>query len=119
MKISDLSGALLDYWVARAEGFDVRLNEDKSWAVVTSKNFVGNSVHSSFAPSSRWYEGGPIIERERAYMLNHYAGRDAVLTWTAEIRGSNPYEGATALIACMRAFVASKFGDEVPDEASQ
>lgn len=72
---------------------------------------------SLFNPSKSWMWGGPIIEREK---IDIQCGGWKWGAW----RGSNPdWEpvgeafGGTPLIAAMRAYVAWKFGEEVPDRA--
>lgn len=59
--------------------------------------------------SREWVHGGPIIESERIVL--HLSGDG----WCAMVGGEyGPLaEGSTALIAAMRAFVASRFGDTV------
>lgn len=98
MKISELSGAALDWAVARAEG------EYKPVAVP--------------AYSTDWAHGGPIIEREGmtvaldafGWEARHYDGESE--PWV--------FIGDTLLIAAMRCYAASKLGDEVeiPEELS-
>ena len=107
MKVSELQGALLDYWVARAEGHEVRLSLDMTLAIIK------HGEHGlGFAPSGRWSEGGPIIERERiAFRIT--AQEIVADCMTGDCMGIGT--GPTHLIAAMRAFVASRFGDEVPD----
>ena len=69
-----------------------------------------------FEPSTRWDHGGPIIEKD------HITVSHAVSAWAAftfrhrqHDKFGHPIriEGPTPLIAAMRAYVASKFGDEV------
>nr|WP_269766044.1 phage protein NinX family protein [Burkholderia ubonensis] len=64
--------------------------------------------------------GGPIIERARIQIVPQSVNH---LRWSAYMDeglrpGAFPVEqyGETLLIAAMRACVASKFGEEVPDE---
>lgn len=95
MKTNELTGKLLDHWVARAEGMDKRRT-----------NYV--------AYSSSWTVGGPIIEREIAAL--EHCSNDAGFEWNATNESGDVYWGSTALEAAMRAFVASKFGAEVPGE---
>lgn len=108
-KVSDLEGALLDAAVAMAERgslgeYSLEGGGSYGPAALKLKGWV-------FAPSVRWEHGGPIIERERIHF--EYA-TDAV---QAEIRCEEaPYVqqwGPTLLIAAMRAYVASKVGEEV------
>lgn len=117
MKTSDLIGAELDYWVAKAEGLTVPM---PGWA---SRMSDGVRIDSYFRPSSDWAHGGPIIERERIEIeFSHVQGDDD--PWFAvlhDIFFHSPSlqkcegKGPTVLIAAMRAYVTSKFGEEVVD----
>ena len=96
MKVSELQGAALDWAVAKCE----------------STLYADGGMWDLFCPSTEWEFGGPIIERERIEL--EWSGPD----WLAQIKADNEYYGATPLVAAMRAFVASKLGDEVeiPEE---
>lgn len=96
MKTSELAGALLDYWVAEAEGMLRMISggiEDKL---------------GGYSPSTKWAQGGPIIEREHFYIE-----WDADGYWIARHPESITYRAESPLVAAMRAFVASRFGSEV------
>ena len=114
MKTNELSGAALDWAVAKCEGllaFGHRKISDDCVITLSTGEF------EIFAPSTSWSEGGPIIEREKInismsasapWMAWFYDGLEMVeLT-----------DGGTPLIAAMRCYVASKLGDEVqiPEE---
>jgi hypothetical protein len=63
--------------------------------------------HSPYEYSTDWAHAGPIIEREKIGILpsgNAYYERDG---------GTHYSYGPTPLIAAMRAYVASKMGDEI------
>jgi hypothetical protein len=110
MKTSELTGALLDYWVARAEGesAEIQTYGDKDMCVIFCREF---------SPSTDWAQGGPIIERERIQLEFHQWHKAA--PWCALKHSNAPsYDerGPTPLVAAMRAYVASKFGDEVQDD---
>jgi hypothetical protein len=126
MKTYDLTGAALDYWVAKAEGHLVRSCGDGTYwndtecgpIGVTDLQFPGETY---FSPSTLWEQGGPIIQRE------HIAIRwdDETLygqpqnQWLAEHRNMRgAMAGPQPLIAAMRAYVASKFGEDVPDDGN-
>jgi hypothetical protein len=68
VKTSDLEGAQLDYWVARAEGLsNPRVEDGLCWvAYVDCDNKHGKSVEidAAFSPLTDWAQAGPIIERE-------------------------------------------------------
>ena len=128
MKVAELTGAQLDYWVARADG----RGADEVEIIDQGANPVSPRFYASFTrtgavwwPSSKWNQGGPIIEREQIAIETGGEGKDNPRppTWYAICDGifdrgqGHQGEGPTPLIAAMRAYVASKFGDEVPDEA--
>jgi hypothetical protein len=102
MKVSELEGPLLDAWVGKAEGFDLDSADTGMY-------------------SREWALGGRIIEREeiqigpeietgewRAYKFVPVIDpcRDVLVY---------EYDGLTPLIAAMRCYVASKYGEEIPD----
>ncbi|MFM0503992.1 phage protein NinX family protein [Paraburkholderia caffeinilytica] len=111
MKVSELKGELLDYWVARALGYASRDDVPSS----LTGEWAENGFKNEWQPSIDWAQGGPFIERERIELECNSEGM-----WYAK-RLEDEYmrheEGATPLIAAMRAYVASKFGEEVPGSA--
>jgi hypothetical protein len=108
MKTSELTGAALDWAVAKCEGAPEYLL-DKPWRASELLEHY----------STDWAQGGPIIEREGLQLRkrnDHYfpepfwqAGRWIDITLTP---------GPTPLIAAMRCYVASKLGDDIniPEE---
>lgn len=121
MKTAELTGAALDRAVGRALGLSPEPNVKHGmpdWRY--SATGLGLDCPSedqeygdAFEPSQRWDHGGPIIERERINIWNDGNGiRAAVYTGPGRI--VRFYSGPTPLVAAMRAYVASKFGDEVP-----
>lgn len=95
-KTSELTGELLDMAVAKAM-------------------HVGRVNNASWKPSELWEHGGPIIDRENISLTNHaQGGMRALPEWCAKTVGRpRLHFGPTALIAAMRAYVASKLGEEV------
>ncbi|MBU9468320.1 DUF2591 domain-containing protein [Burkholderia multivorans] len=116
MKVSDLEGAQLDYWVARALGDRmVRLVDEARDRCET--RFGEQWDWGYFAASRAWMEGGPIIERERIF-LDWCDIEQCWIAGTVHTALPNGVQrtamrGGTPLIAAMRAFVASRFGAEV------
>lgn len=101
MKTGELTGALLDYWVARAEGFE--------WA----SNIAPEKARGVPPYSTDWVEGGPLIERY-GVELGKISGIYLAFCIDSKrktVRG----DGFTPLQAICRAVVRAKFGDEVPD----
>ena len=104
-KVAELEGALLDAAVAKAEG---------QWSAESVKAIAEHP--GVWRPSTSWIFGGPIIERERMCIqcpdvIDADLGRGQ---WSANVYGAGAWqEGTTPLIAAMRAYVASKFGEEI------
>lgn len=124
-KTEDLTGAQLDWAVAKAEGHHIATYESDNGADiigVTVDGFThiiqgGSTLEKircgTYQPSTKWTFSGPIIQRE---MLGIMPVSDAM--WHAiDVDGENGY-GPTPLIAAMRCFVAAKLGDsvDVPEE---
>jgi hypothetical protein len=99
MRTNELSGAALDWAVAKCE--------KPEWLGNQAEVYV---LKAGFHPSTDWALGGAIIEREGIAVWQF----DDV-TWRAMGKDTvpDPIEGATPLIAAMRCYVASKLGDEV------
>lgn len=121
MKVSELSGVDLDYWVAQAEGHRVRVAGD---LVVFYEGGDDSGLKERrgpiFSPSTDWRDGGPIIEREGIVLLNYSYERGTSCAFLIgadsyiDVHGSDPESaGPTHLIAAMRAYVTLKFGEEV------
>jgi len=128
MKTSELTGAALDWAVAKCEGyFDI--------GMASVRDGVADVFYfDPWTPSTDWAQGGPIIEREKLAVWFSEAVHDengVILRepcWYCETscttdNGDEPYKCETAptpLIAAMRCYVASKLGDEfeLPEELS-
>lgn len=122
MKTSELSGAALDWAVAKCE-----FNGCEDWdGTLRGVDVVSDMQGSTFNPSTDWALGGVIIEREKMGVWFCDSVIDAEtdevireLHWYAEAEGGDHVQtGTTPLIAAMRCYVASKLGDEVqiPEE---
>ncbi|MDE4918569.1 uncharacterized protein DUF2591 [Cupriavidus metallidurans] len=120
MKVSELEGYLLNYWVARADGLRCEICKRQPCETMHAYIFIDTAVHTGYpriySASTYWNEGGEIIERERIGLMPAVEG--GVAFWIAAHPDySDPVRGSTALIAAMRAYVASKFGNEVTEAA--
>ena len=101
MKTSELTGAALNWAVAKGEG--------------TEHLFAGHEV-GRLHYSTDWSQGGPVIEREGVglWMYQWNEQGESEKGWYAEDKdGDYVRTGPTPLIAAMRCYVASKLGDEV------
>jgi hypothetical protein len=114
MKVSELTGAKLDYWVGKA-------NDIADLNIVNGRCFHGNCNKEwvkLYSPSTDWSQGGPIIEREKIMLNPIDPGVWGAGVEVERLAGESfmVYEnGSTPLEAAMRCYVASKFGEEVPD----
>lgn len=118
IKVSELTGAALDWAVAKAEGAKgVRLHTYRGinpgpavWVVDWEHGWV---ELSSLDYSTDWSQGGPIIERKGIQLAR--VGN----VWEAWVDADGVFcQGPTPLIAAMRCYVTSELGDEVeiPEE---
>lgn len=131
-RVSELEGAELDYWVAKsgeewktAHKLFPTMTLDPTFsrvAVIRGRcvlipNNPFRQDPKDYSPSSLWEHGGPIIARERIMIAPFLQPGSPGACWRAskEYYGYNG-DGPTPLIAAMRAYVASKYGDEVDAE---
>jgi hypothetical protein len=111
MKTSELTGAALDWAVAKCEG--------TVWDASEFLKYRDLYDHDDAAlwHSINWAQGGPIIEREKIGVtpITVTVGDDrGKRKWFANHEDKTDFQdGPTPLIAAMRCYVASKLGDEV------
>jgi hypothetical protein len=104
MKTSELSGAALNWAVAKCEG----ANWEDGLLVWYDEESVKRQCRPS-AYSSDWAQGNPIIEREKLAVC---IGWKQWLAFSDDTENAG-VQGPTPLIAAMRCYVASKLGDEI------
>ena len=119
MKVNELTGAALDWAVAKCEGWEWRcpwMLEKNGFVVWQRYEAAWGSPTPNY--STDWAQGGPIIEREKLDLW--WCEGNGFYTATKS-GGKSVEDGATPLIAAMRCYVASKLGDEVeiPTELTQ
>jgi hypothetical protein len=139
VKVSELVGRDLDYWVMRADGAKP-IARPHHWTCQGTKALVQGDGEdadvwcvSCQLPSytEHWDSNGlKLIERERIHLMPHRGppNTDALENWwyaealghwfqDVEMAGVPiTADGPTLLIAAMRCFVKSRFGEEVPSE---
>jgi hypothetical protein len=121
MKTSELTGAALDWAVAKAEEeHDVLFCQRQYGRLLVriAGDHETRDIEWSYTPSTDWAQGGPIIEREGVYLWRPYGVMGA---WSAKLDDWQPervLHDDKPLIAAMRCYVASKLGDdiEIPEE---
>ena len=104
MKTSELTGAALDWAVAKCEG--------EVWATWRWLDLYDNDKEGRYHYSDHWEVGGQIIEREMID-LKCLPTKQGGFIWRTACA-----DGTTPLIAAMRCYVTSKLGDdiEIPEE---
>jgi hypothetical protein len=129
VKTSELEGVQLDYWTARADGREAKIMQPgerlgrmraamtEPTCVVLAPDYTGH--WKPFRVD--WDSAGPIIERERIAVMPLRSDvwgasvfGDAYVFSIDEGESDVDATGPTPLVAAMRAYVASKFGEEVP-----
>lgn len=122
MKVSELGGPLLDFWVARAEGFhNPRIDDGFCWVTwVDCPDHPSDSgeVEECYTPSTDWSIAGPIIARERINLEFHGSDMEVWCAYGSEWPDREEFDNLP-LIAAMRAYVAGKFGEEVPGKVPE
>ena len=115
MKVSELEGEALDYWVGRALGFFVGRRRNSIGGHDESHLVNRDGKYWGCEPSSNWNDGGPLIQLasiEISPSMDFWVARcehDALASGAQ----TSYCKGYTPLIAAMRCFVASKLGPEV------
>lgn len=112
MKTAELTGALLDYWVARAEGRTAPRIANRYPSGQVCYTQMANISNYPYAPSVNWSQGGPLIEK---YNLD--IDKIGPVQWLATDNGDIYGIGDTPLQAICRAVVRAAFGDEVEEVA--
>ncbi|MBR7540078.1 DUF2591 family protein, partial [Mycobacterium tuberculosis] len=76
MKVAELEGALLDYWVARAQEIDGPFARG-NYCFIRS-----GGADVIYSPSGDWARGGPIIEHARIQIVPQDVNH---LRWSAYV----------------------------------
>ena len=122
MKTPELTGAALDWAVAKCEdilhpwGY-IRVQDGRVMWITPGNHEEADAWHQ-YSPSTDWAQGGPIIERD---FIEFGVSKTDPIRYAAKIYVNDKRiiaHGSTHLIAAMRCYVASKLGDtvDVPPE---
>ena len=111
IKTKDLTGAALDWAVAKCE------NSDTSIEHFIAMHSHCAYDHGTFDYSTNWAQGGPIIERERI-SIRQWTNVPLVHAYMPQDNAPWLSDGTSPLIAAMRCYCSFKLGDEVdvPEE---
>ena len=125
IKTSELTGAALDWAVAKAARRTIeirvtgRQNTGCRFGIFFNQRWIPKECWDEFTPSTDWAQGGPIIDREHISLLS--PENNGSWNWIADKGTVRAYSGGpdrSALIAAMRCYVTSTLGKEVdvPEE---
>lgn len=108
-KVADLTGPELDYFVAKARGWEEEKIPHPKGGKCTGWRFDGNNWIDvkDYTPHNNGAQWSELIEKFGVGL------RLWNRSWKAQVFLSKQMEGSTAGIAVCRAVVASKFGEYV------
>ena len=124
MRTSELTGAALDWAVAKCEGYtdlhkiDGRMAHEPQLGMYPPRRAYGVMDLFELGFSTDWSLAGPIIEREGIWLQPEVGKEETASAWYAVSMDGHDAYGPTPLIAAMRCYVASKLGDtiDIPEE---
>lgn len=112
MNVNELEGDELDAAVALAEGHATPEQLQPYYGMGGER--ISPPILRHLPRYSReWTHGGPIIEREHIELYCLSRNGTVMGEWQARCAPPRIHVGPTPLIAAMRAYVASKFGEEI------
>lgn len=129
IKTSELTGAALDWAVAKCEGYDYEVSDGAvltgSSVLIQDGDYAGCHTDELYEPSTNWAQAGKLIEQEEIELglsapdtggwfscMNNDIHSTEMLYYAT---------GPTPLIAAMRCYCCAKLGDEIdiPEELCQ
>ena len=115
---STLNSRALDWAVATVKGFPIKYDpmgfktgsQAGFWIWDEAKNGKMLLIGDNYSPSTNWAHGGAILESEGISLIKSD-------NWLAKATNGFEVVGETALVAAMRAYIASNHGEiiEVPE----
>ena len=111
MKVTELPADRLDLWVAKARGIETFVPQEDD-----ALHYVANPAlpPRKWNPTRFWSQGGPLIEE---FHIDLNWDTEGGGHWAASMDPDILAEGETVLLAAMRAYVISCFGEEVEEGA--
>lgn len=115
VKTSELTGAALDWAVAKCENVpNIHIVQKPGKTCVYGQII---EIDFPYQPSTDWSQGGPIIEREGIEIVKgnplYFPKGNENGDFYEPLWIAGKQHGQTHLIAAMRCFVASRLGDTV------
>lgn len=132
MKITDLTNEQLDYWCARAQGFEVvtgKLALDRTDYPVLIKSTYGyeNPVtkywlatsytnNYEYHPGTNWQQAGELVEKFEIQLFCFKSSSTAVIYADDDDEAPTTKTADTPQRAIILAVVSFVYGEDVPDE---
>lgn len=113
-RVSDLTGAELDYWVARSCGWKQQVLPITGALAWFDERGRFTYCVDDFHPHEDWSQGRPMME-EYGICLGKNGPLGTPMGYEAGYDDGEPQYGPTPLVAAMRSIVEMKFGDQVAD----
>jgi hypothetical protein len=116
MRVDDLAGATLDYYVARAEGLIADLIRGNGMAYCRVD--FPHQGYQVYVPTHNWQLLGPIMVRQLYLLYPRLDAETGKTVWLAEAQLNRKFHGMYMSdepeLALCRLRVAQEFGEEVP-----
>ena len=118
MKTNELTGAALDYWVAKCQALEQpRIYRTREGADVCEHLAPGTDGfppdYVDFRPSTDWADCGPLIDKFEMYVSSNGIGWEANCMKDGHNIHDHYGKGRTSREAVCRAVVRAAFGDEI------
>lgn len=110
IKTSELTGAALDWMVAKCEGQALLDPHNNEWEYCW--NLLGDNSGDYYSPSTNWAQGGPLIQMYEIDLKVVEEGMWQASNFFNDL-AIHRFVGYSPLEAAMRCYVAFKLGDEV------
>lgn len=114
IKVSEATNLQLNWMVAKCEGLVIDVCD--KYIRLTNTQDALKYGRWTFMPAEDWLQCGTIISHERIAFTDKSFLNDPQRGWLANLPNGKIIDsqyGSTHLIAAMRCYVVSKFGDEV------
>lgn len=116
IKVSELSGAALDWAVARVEAVQVSFIDGEVATPELCMTALGDVYNPAYSPSTDWSQGGPLLSKYKITVGADTGRNNRLVFWAYAGVAEDGYpvtEGEDHLVSSMRAIIASMFGEEI------
>jgi hypothetical protein len=115
MRVDDLLGPQLDYYVACAEGLIADLIRANGMAYCRVD--IPHQGHQVYVPTHNWQLLGPIVKRQKYLIYPRLDSETGEIVWLAEAQLNARFHGMYIAdepeLALCRLRIAEAFGDDV------